>query len=96
MGDNYMTAAKLQLPAGQTHGRHAYTKHKCRCDICRAANTKHCYKTNKARREKRAVLLLHCDDCPLTIATTGALELHIHTMSVHGRRITDQERTPRT
>jgi hypothetical protein len=90
-----MTDTLVELPEGRSHGRWAYTKFKCRCDICRAANTKHCAQTAKARRAKRAVLLLHCDDCPLTVATTGALELHRHTLAVHGRRVTDYERTPR-
>jgi hypothetical protein len=90
-----VTAAKLKLPAGQAHNRHAYNKYGCRCMTCREANTVYCRTHGKARRN-RAVLLLHCDDCPLTVATTGALELHAHTVAVHGRRITDTERTPRT
>ena len=83
------------VPAGVKHGRNTYQKWKCRCDICRAANTKHCNKTAKARRAKRAVYLLHCDDCPFTTTTDRAAGMHEHTLRHHARYITNHERTPR-
>ena len=89
-----MTAAKLELPEGVKHGRHAYNKYRCRCMTCREANTVYCRTHGKVRRN-RAVYLLRCDDCPVT-TPLDAIALHAHTMAVHGRRINDQERTPRT
>lgn len=37
------------------HGYHAYTKHGCRCDVCRAANAEYMRVYNKLRRRRDPV-----------------------------------------
>jgi hypothetical protein len=60
------------------HGCYAYQRHKCRCDICRAANTENCRQSRanaKARAKRDPRLIPHgtvvgygywgcsCSDC---------------------------------